>query len=79
MLTNEYHNQTGDNMDANKWAKREAGKNIKLQWVRRHFKLSNDVGKASSKKSQPRPYVCTRILSEHKRNPEESFSFHHDN
>ena len=66
-------------MDANKLAKRNADKNIKLQWVRRHFDLSNDVGKASRKKSQARPYVCTRILSEHKRNPEESFSFNHDN
>ena len=66
-------------MNANKWAKREASKNIKLQWVRRHFDLSNDVGKASRKKSQARPYVCTRILSEHKRNPEESFSFNYDN
>jgi len=79
MLTNEYHNQTGDNMDAHKWAKREAKKNIKLQEVRKHYNLPDDVGKASKKKSQARPVVCVRIFSEHKRNPEETFSFNHDN
>jgi hypothetical protein len=79
MLTNEYHNQTGDNMDAHKWAKREAKKNIKLQEVRKHYNLPDDVGKASKKKSQARPVVCVRIFSEHKRNPEEAFSFNHDN
>jgi hypothetical protein len=65
-------------MNANKWAKREAGKNIKLQWVRRHFNLSNDVGKASKKKSQAKQVMRQRILCEHLRNPEEIFSFNND-
>tara|TARA_R110000824_G_scaffold353232_1_gene540360 strand:- start:556 stop:756 length:201 start_codon:yes stop_codon:yes gene_type:complete len=66
-------------MDANKLAKRKADKNIKLQWVRRHFELSNDVGKASKKKSQAKQVIRQRILCEHLRNPEETFSFNNDN
>ena len=79
MLTNEYHNQTGDNMDANKWAKREAGKNIKLQWVRRHYNIIDYTGKPSRKKSQAKQVMRQRIRCEHLRNPEETFSFRNDN
>jgi len=55
--------------------KAQADYNVLLPEVRKHFGLSNDSGKPSRKKSQPRPQGCVRILSEHKRNPEETFSF----
>ena len=73
-------------MDAHKCAKREAKKNIKDSEVRemirkhlKHYNITDFTGKASKKKSQARPYVCTRVRSEHKRNPEETFSFNYDN
>ena len=66
-------------MDANKLAKRKAGKNIKLQWVRRHYNITDYTGKPSRKKSQAKQVMRQRIRCEHLRNPEETFSFNNDN
>ena len=66
-------------MDANKLAKRKADKNIKLQWVRRHYNITDYTGKPSRKKSQAKQVMRQRIRCEHLRNPEETFSFRNDN
>jgi hypothetical protein len=73
-------------MDANKLAKRKADKDFKLSEVRemirkhlKHYNITDYTGKPSRKKSQAKQVMRQRIRCEHLRNPEESFSFKHDN
>ena len=46
--------------------------------AKRQFGMSVESGKASRKKSQAKQVMRQRILCEHLRNPEETFSFNND-
>ena len=62
----------------NELAKEMADQNFKNPEIRRQLGLAPDTGKASKKKSQARIPLSVRVRSEHKRNPEEDYSYKYD-
>ena len=62
----------------NELAKEVADQEWKKPEVKRQFGMSVESGSPSKKKSQAKQVVRQRILCEHLRNPEETFSFNND-